>query len=81
MPDNDSNGRVTLAIIDQKLIHICERVDEFIETYKGGHADHEERIRENESAIVELRTKLGLTAGVLTALTIVLSAIAAFFGN
>lgn len=48
MPDTD-NGKVTLALLNNNILHISRRLDELCAEMVQARADHESRIRELEA--------------------------------
>lgn len=79
MPDSDS-GRVTMAIVAQKLDALIQRFDEFRAEQKDCYRDHEVRLRELEDTTRRQGERLNIMAGLHTALTVCLSAVASWLG-
>ena len=48
--DDETNGRVTLAVVQRDIQHLSERIDEFIAESRGCRKDHEDRIRSLEAS-------------------------------
>ena len=79
MPDSD-NGRVTLAVLGEKLDNIEQLFRMHIEDDRAQHKDHEGRIRHNETAITRLDQRQRQTTGVLAFIQLVVGGVAAWFG-
>jgi len=75
MADN-TNGRVTNAVLSTKLDSLIEKVDEY-------HKDHdalEKRVRVNETDVAKIKERLNLFAGVQAGLSLAFSVVAGWFG-
>jgi len=79
MPDTE-NGRVTIAILGEKLDNVIQLLESHISDEKDRYYDHEKRIRllaENQTIIKERQNVL---TGLQGLISVVLSSIAAFIG-
>ena len=79
MPDTE-NGRVTTAILGEKLDNVIQLLESHIGDEKDRYYDHEKRIRllaENQTIIKERQNVL---TGLQGLISVVLSSIAAFIG-
>lgn len=71
---------VTLALVAQKIDALNEKIDERDKRMEAQLHDHEQRIRCNERGLVGLEQRQGLWGGVLAALSLLLSSVAAWLG-
>jgi len=79
MPDTE-NGRVTLAVLGEKLDHIEALLSAHIDDDRAWHQDHEKRIRHLETRIVTVEQKQkGIAVG-QSIFTAVAATIAGFLG-
>ena len=79
MPDSD-NGRITLAVLGEKLDNIERLLAMRIGENKEHYIDHEGRIRHNETAITRLDQRQRQTTGVLAFIQLIVGGVAAWFG-
>ena len=79
MPDSD-NGRVTLAVLGEKLDNIERLFEKHMSDDRRLHIDHEGRIRHNETAITRLDQRQRQTTGVLAFIQLIVGGVAAWFG-
>lgn len=89
MVDSDSNGRVSLAILGQKIDHLSALLQAHIHDDHQEREDHEARLRciENKELptvkqrVSRVEERQGIIAGVQTVYATVLSAVAAWLGS
>ena len=74
--DQNNNGRVTLARLEEKIDAMREDVRDLCHKL----ADHEMRIRANRERLIEHDQKLGTFQAAQALLTLVASSIAAWLG-
>jgi len=79
MTDSD-NGRVTLAVLGEKLDNIERLFTTHIDDDKELNRDREKRIRSNETAITRLGERQRQTMGVLAFIQLVVGGVAAWLG-
>jgi len=79
MLDSD-NGRVTLAVLGEKLDNIERLFETHMSDDRRLHTDHEGRIRHNETAITQLDQRQRQTTGVLAFIQLIVGGVAAWFG-
>ena len=80
MPDTD-DGRITLAVLGEKLDNIERLLAAHIDDGKVNHMDHETRIRHNETAITRLDQRQRQATGVLAFIQLIVGGVAAWFGS
>ena len=80
MADDNGNGRVTIALIGQKLDSLAQAFDEDREERRAILREHAERLRMLETHQGILRSKLANSQIGQSGLAIVLSAVAAWLG-
>ena len=76
MPDTD-DGRVTLAVLSNKLDNILEQ----LKTYSRDAEDHEARIRCLEKQMNRVEERQGIMAALQTIYTTIAAVIAGFLGT
>ena len=73
-PNDNGNGRVTLALLGAKLDNIDAKLSEYMRRSDEGRDDHEKRIRTLETDGTRTKTLLGVWNALVTALTVWLAA-------
>jgi len=82
MPENDGgNGRVTLAVLGEKLDHIETMLATHIGEDHKTQDDHEKRIRANEKAVTQLDLRQRQTTGILASIQVIVGGVAAWVGS
>ena len=79
MTDSD-NGRVTLAVLGEKMDNIERLFTTHIDDDREFNRDHEKRIRSNETAITRLGERQRQTVGALAFIQLVVGGVAAWLG-
>jgi len=77
MPDTDSNGRVTLAVLSTKL----DNVIKLLEDYNKDADDRELRLRKLEEKVGRYEERQGVIAGLQAVFTTIAALIAGWFGS
>jgi len=77
MPDTD-NGRVTLAILGEKIDSLKEMVQQSNEDTKEWRKEYSARLRRVEECTIEMRQNQSTTTKALGGFSLLLSAIAAW---
>lgn len=75
-----ANGRVTLAVLGEKLDNIEKLFMAHAEDDREYRRDHEDRIRSNETAITRLDQRQRQTTGVLAFIQLIIGSMAAWLG-
>ena len=73
-PNDNGNGRVTLALLGAKLDNIDAKLSEYMRRSDEERDDHEKRIRNLETDGTRTKTLLGIWNVFVTALTAWLAA-------
>jgi len=80
MPETDE-GKVTLALLGQKLDNLKELMMNQVEDTKEWRREYAERLRRVEDCNIELRQNQSTATKLLVACSFLLSAIAAYIGS
>lgn len=87
MPDSTPNGRVTLAVLQNDILHLTRQVERWYDEEQAWRAQESKRLQRLEECMDELyqrvarnEERLKATTGVLGALQVILAAIAAAIG-
>ena len=78
MPNTD-NGRVTLAVLGEKVDNLDAIIREYCKTSHNNHEDHEKRVRDLEKQATTNEVQHKLLAG--TQLASIITAIGSFVGR
>ena len=81
MPDENGNGRVTMALLGQKLDTLSEDLQEWREEVRRCTQDHEARLRALERQVVQNSQRLGTWAGIQATFTAIAATVAGWLGT